>query len=55
MGLDIHWRRQFFLDVASRFAMRAAPADFVANFKILGSHNFFLTRQLLGEASPLFR
>ena len=38
--LDIHWGRQFFLDGASHFALRATPADFVANFKILGSQEF---------------
>ena len=38
--LDIHWSRQFFLDGPSHFALRADPADFVANFKILGSQEF---------------
>ena len=37
---NIHWGRQFFLDGASHFALRATPADFVANFKILGSQEF---------------
>ena len=38
--LDIHWSRQFFLDGPSYFALRADPADFIANFKISGSQEF---------------
>ena len=40
--LDIHWRSQFFLHGASHFALRAAPVDFVANFKMLEGHKFSL-------------
>ena len=37
---NVHRRRQFFLDLARNFALRAAPDNLVADFQVLCCHGF---------------
>ena len=46
---DVHRRCQFFLDCAFHFALRAAPANFVASFQVLGCHGFTFGCELGNE------